>query len=546
MARVIPEGWRELEATGAAQRELETLGTLARQLPATYTVYHGVHWTRVDQGHALIGEIDFAVVSPAGAVLLIEQKSGLLDETDRGLAKKYPTGPKNVPFQMARNAEAIRDRLRNACPGLTVYVDALLYCPDYLVRNPGTAGIDPARIVDAKRRDQLAAIIERILPADDPPLAARERVHRFLADVLQLVPEIDALSGAVDVLYTRLSGGLAHWARRIECDPFRLRVIGTAGSGKTQLAMAAFRESIDNGRRPLYVCYNRPLADHIGHIAPPGGEVLTYHQLAHRASIDQGESVDFRGPGAFARIEALLDRAAPGADQQFDELIIDEAQDFKVQWVHNLLRFLRPSGRAWLLEDPMQNLYGRATLDLPGWVTLRSATNYRSPRQVRELLNQLLPLEQPIDAGSPLEGPEVDIVTYADTAALLSETARAITRAYAEGFKPPQIAIVTYRGREHSRLAPFDRLGPHALRAPTGEYDLLGNAVQGSGDILIDSVHRFKGRAAPCVIFTEVDFEHLDEQAIRRIFVGATRATLKLTVVIAEHSARELLKGQDA
>ncbi len=545
MARVIPEGWRELEATGAAQRELETLGTLARQLPATYTVYHGVHWTRVDQGHALIGEIDFAVVSPAGAVLLIEQKSGLLDETDRGLAKKYPTGPKNVPFQMARNAEAIRDRLRNACPGLTVYVDALLYCPDYLVRNPGTAGIDPARIVDAKRRDQLAAIIERIVPADDPPLAARERVHRFLADVLQLVPEIDALSGAVDVLYTRLSAGLAHWARRIDCDPFRLRVIGTAGSGKTQLAMAAFRESIDNGHRPLYVCYNRPLADHIGHIAPPGGEVLTYHQLAHRASIEHGESVDFRGPGAFARIEALLDRAAPGADQQFDELIIDEAQDFKVQWVHNLLRFLRPSGRAWLLEDPMQNLYGRAALDLPGWVTLRSATNYRSPRQVRELLNQFLPLEQPIDAGSPLEGPEVDIVTYADTAALLSETARAVTRAYAEGFKPPQIAIVTYRGREHSRLAPFDRLGPHALRAPTGEYDLLGNAVQGSGDILIDSVHRFKGRAAPCVIFTEVDFEHLDEQAIRRIFVGATRATLKLTVVIAEHSARELLKGQD-
>jgi len=78
------------------------------------------------------------------------------------------------------------------------------------------------------------------------------------------------------------------------------------------------------------------------------------------------------------------------------------------------------------------------------------------------------------------------------------------------------------------------------LRAPTGRYDLLGNPILTDGDILIDSVHRFKGRAAPCVILTEIDFEQLDDKAVRRLFVGATRATMKLILVVAERSAAVL------
>lgn len=55
MAQVIPDGWRELAVTGAARRQIETLGHLAQALPATYTIYHGVHWTQVEHGQALFG-----------------------------------------------------------------------------------------------------------------------------------------------------------------------------------------------------------------------------------------------------------------------------------------------------------------------------------------------------------------------------------------------------------------------------------------------------------------------------------------------------------
>ena len=146
-------------------------------------------------------------------------------------------------------------------------------------------------------------------------------------------------------------------------------------------------------------------------------------------------------------------------------------------------------------------------MELPGWVSLRARTNYRTPRDILGYLNKLVAAEQPIESGSPLTGSEVQILTYADHAGLMNQTKAAITQGLKAGFKKDMISIVTYRGREHSRFTPLDRLGPHALRSFTGQYDLLGSPVYSEGELFIDSVHRFKGQSAPCIVFTEIDFE---------------------------------------
>lgn len=196
----------------------------------------------------------------------------------------------------------------------------------------------------------------------------------------------------------------------------------------------------------------------------------------------------------------------------------------------------------------MQNLYERAAIELPGWVTLRSEVNFRSPGDIVHRLNRLLPLDAPLEIGSPLTGSDLEFLVYREASELVAMTIKAVTRAIGLGFRREHIAIVTYRGRESSLLSPYDTLGKWPLRAPTGQYDLFGNALHTEGDLTIDSVHRFKGRAAPCVIFTEIDFETLDDKAIRRLFVGATRATLKLFMVMssrAEQVLRQRLLAQD-
>jgi hypothetical protein len=155
VARIIPTDWRTLEATGAAQRERETLQALEPGLPEELTVFHGVHWTRVDHGTAVFGEIDFVVVSPSARILLIEQKSGFLAETPEGLVKKYSGKEKLVAVQLDRTLEALRVRLAPVVQGEPVAIDYLLYCPDYTVKQLGTAGIPPERIVDERSRARL-------------------------------------------------------------------------------------------------------------------------------------------------------------------------------------------------------------------------------------------------------------------------------------------------------------------------------------------------------------------------------------------------------
>jgi hypothetical protein len=534
MARIVPSHWQALSASGAAQRELDTLARLATELPDGYTVFHGVHWTRIEQGFALFDDLDFAIVSPGGRVLVIEQVSGFLRESADGLVKQYDQREKKLAVDIHRSRDALSMRMARA--GLDAAgIDALLYCPDHRVRQPEIAGLDPTRIVDAGRKAELAAIVQAALPLDEPAPLAR-RVEDFLGQILTLVPEIGAIAGQAEALYTRLSGGLAAWGQRIECDPFRLRVVGTAGSGKSQLALAVCQDAVATGRRPLYVCFNRPLADHMA-LLMPAATVATYHQLCDRVLRGLGGTIDFTRPDAFAALEAGFAAAAPGDGWLFDELIIDEGQDFRAAWLPLLLRLLKPQGRAWWLEDPLQNLYGRPPLPLPGWVTLRSETNYRSPRDILAAMNRLGLTERPIEAGSPLAGPAVDILRYTDTAGLVEATKKALTQGLAAGFKRQQIAVVSFRGREHSGLFGLDRIGPHGLRTFTGRYDLLGNPEYSPGEILLETVYRFKGQAAPFVVFTEIDFAELDERAARKLFVGATRASMKLVLVAAEHSA---------
>lgn len=556
MARIQPEGWREMSVTGAAQREIETLSLLASALPDAYTVFHGVHWTQLEKhggknrdknegtvasAFSVYGEVDFIVLSPDGRLLLIEQKSGFLAETDEGLAKRYSglDKPKLVKNQILRSVAALRQRFGN--DGEKLGIDYLLYCPDYQIKKIEAAGMAADRIVDARQREQLPAIIQRILPAAAAS-PQRERVQRFLNNVLQLVPDPSAMIGQATALVTRLSGGLASWARQLDFSPFRLRVLGTAGSGKTQLALAEFSDALSAGKKPLYVSYNRPLADHVRRLLPAGGQVASFHQLCDSVARAAGLLPDYRDSGIWRQLEEHLATVELTEEWLFDTLIVDEGQDFSENWRDALLRMLRPEGRALWLEDPMQNLYGREPVALPGWVTLRSSANYRSPRQIIEWLNAISDEMTFIEAASPFGGTHVDWLTYpdSDTHKLHTQTLQAITRCLGASFRRQEIALISFRGRDNSRLLNLDALGNHPLRSFSGQYDLFGNPLFREGDLLAESVYRFKGQSAPAVIFTEIDFTELDDKNLRKLFVGMTRARLKLVMVLSERAARRL------
>jgi superfamily I DNA/RNA helicase len=311
------------------------------------------------------------------------------------------------------------------------------------------------------------------------------------------------------------------------------------------------KDAVARGERPLYVCFNRPLADHIARVAPPEAKVANYHQLCDWIVRESGAAPDFDSNDVFNQLESAFAATPIDARWQYDVLIVDEGQDFQQPWVPALERLLKPGGAWWWLEDPLQNLYLREPVALPGWTVLRETTNYRSPRDIldylRDVVGATVPQAAALAAGSPFDGSDISLSAYDESLApdsCIDATKRAITQALSLGFRKQDIAVLSFRGREGSVLWPLDHLGPHRLRSFTGKYDLFGNPEYREGDVLLDSIYRFKGQSAPCVILSEVDFAELDERNARKLFVGATRATMKLIVVASQRAAQYLNLGQ--
>jgi hypothetical protein len=96
MARLLPTDISELSLSLGETAELRTLGALRHGLPSTYSVLHSVHWARDAAYRTAFGEADFVVVNQSGDAVVIELKSGVLDETADGLIKQYSDGRKSV------------------------------------------------------------------------------------------------------------------------------------------------------------------------------------------------------------------------------------------------------------------------------------------------------------------------------------------------------------------------------------------------------------------------------------------------------------------
>jgi len=134
---------------------------------------------RADGSARSAGEIDFVVVAPSARIVLVEQKSGFLTETPDGLVKKYSGKDKVVAVQLGRTLDALRARLAPVVQGEAVAIDYLLYCPDYTVKQSGTAGLPPERIVDERSRERLCARIREALPEEAPRDVLAHKLRRF-------------------------------------------------------------------------------------------------------------------------------------------------------------------------------------------------------------------------------------------------------------------------------------------------------------------------------------------------------------------------------
>lgn len=539
MAHLVPNLAKPRFSTGL-DRELDVLYRLQSSLPDGYQIFHSVSWHSLYNDRDKHGEIDIVVLSPIGSVLLIEIKAGDVSITDGQMIKLYREGPSDVGRQTKVQFAAMVNRLSQA--GLNAQVTNCLVLPDYIVGNQHVIAIPPERIIDATRFDQLGSIVREML-ALTQSTSDVEQLRQFFSNEFNVSLNMQALGEQVRTTTLRLSDGLATWVPRMTAPSGVIRVQATAGSGKTQLALKLLQDATSKSLRSLYVCFNRSLADHIGRIAPSKAKVASFHELTvEHYRQTQGEP-DFADPDNYSKLTKLYcDATETSAELQsrYQLIIIDEGQDFAPAWVAALLPQLTGDGRIYLLEDDHQRLYPRDEFDLTDVVTVHCNENFRTPRSVCQVINALGLTHPPIEPKSTYEGSIPNFYTYTTDRELLRQTEAAIKSLQKRGIALKDIATISWHGLAKSLLLKTDRIGDFRLRRPTGQYNAAGEAIWTEGDMLTESVYRFKGQSAAGIVLTEVDFEGLDDVSRRKLFVGLTRAQLAVEVVLSELATKAL------
>lgn len=521
--------------------ELDLLQTLERGLSDAYTLFHSVDWSRGTGIHEQHGEIDIVVVNQGGDVLLMEIKAGDVDFQPAGIFKLYGGHAKDITAQIGLQYSALRSRLQDA--GLPVHLSHLLVLPHLKVQTE-TVQWPRARIVDC---EGIGNIVSRITELLGPGLNNsdwQERVLGFFENSFRVVSDVSALAGRVQQSATRMSAGLATWVPRIAAPSDVLRVNGTAGSGKTQLALRLLRDADAAGKKAAYICFNRALADHISRVAPVRSSAETFHEYALRVVRRSGEVVDFSLATAFDTLATQCIDALTQSAPDLDLIVLDEMQDMQPEWVQAMLSRLKANGKAVLLEDPEQQLYkDREGFDISDAVTITSHENFRTPRSLVKLINLLRLTTVDVEALSPHEGEIPEPIVYESPDRIAPCTVKAIERCLQRGFILQDIAIVSMRGRERSVLLGLDKLGAWSLSRFTGKFDEGSTPIWKDGQLLIESVRRFKGQAAAAVVLTECDMAELDPINRRLLFVGLTRARIHLEWVMSSQTVTALEKS---
>lgn len=178
--------------------------------------------------------------------------------------------------------------------------------------------------------------------------------------------------------------------------PIRLHIQGSAGCGKTILAIRFFTDLTKRGEKPLLLCYNHRLGKWLKtSLQGKAGVANTLFSFARKTLINAGLASTVVDDDHMSHLIEVLNtgKLIIALADKFDTLIIDEGQDFRQDWVEALSKyFLKENGDLLFLEDPYQDVVNHHSqpVSLKGVIKYSIKQNFRTPTFIAEYSNRLL------------------------------------------------------------------------------------------------------------------------------------------------------------
>lgn len=537
MARMIPS---RCDAD-AAQSERTVYEALADQLPGAWLVLHSKRlFLPADERHRTPyeGEADFVVIDPRRGVLVLEVKGGQAvwrDEDGIWYSKSYG-GRVHETSDPGRQAQRMAHRLSDylTARGLSCSFGWGVILPGVDVRENLGPELSDRLVIDKPGLRELPSRLDAVFAAhgmtepSDYTLDL-ERYARHLVPRCSLVPTLGASIADDETVFLRLTDEQQAILDTLD-EVKRVAVKGGAGTGKTLVATERARRLAEAERAVLLLCFNKPLADHLEGTAGDA-RVDNFHGFCRSIALEAGLPFEppKRDDGEFWEIEApaLLDEALdvlPGA--RWDDVIVDEGQDFKELWWDTIQKTLRDDDDSslWVFWDPNQNIYGGGPVDSLGLTPATLKWNCRNTTRIAEHCADLVGYDVSVKPGAP-EGTNVRLHDYENDREMVEATRKFLHYlVHDEGLDAEQIVILSAGALEKSPVWNRRRLGNFELVLPDEREE--------ANQVRMSTLHRFKGLEADAVILCDV-VPGSPYQTPQHLYVGASRAKHVLYVLRA-------------
>jgi hypothetical protein len=560
MARLVPDVPTD---SIRLKPELDVAHALVMTLGPEVVVYHSYPWLRPlrnDRGqdrYLREGEADFAVLLPEG-LLVLEVKGGEVRyDPERRLWSRFAPSegwrPIKEPFEQARtNMHALRNQIterafardgRLPC----AYGYAVVF-PDCEWTGTPPPGAEASVLLTSKDLPALGRRAQETLgrwnrnPGGQPLQGGLlKKVRDGLSPAFRLIPLLSRQVAEQEERLVRLTDLQDEILRGLGDNP-RVLVAGTAGSGKTMLAVAHARRQATQGRQVLFLCFNRGLAEWLrAHVPAEEQErVVIRHFAGLCAEACREEGVRFQPPRGdeeatrtFFRSTApqLLEQAIDRLERRFDAIVVDEAQDFAPDWwlLVELLNARAEEGPLYMFYDPDQNLFVEEKLAFPDAVPYRLPCNCRNTREIAETCGRVLGKPIRVWAEAPA-GQATRVRVHEGPLQRRQAVDRQVREWLKGGLRPEQIAILSPWRQVNSSLDGVDRVAGQPLVA-----DLA--AWRGGRGILFATVRGFKGLEADALVIVDVPAPGAKLTASDS-YVACSRAKHLLCLVASEPLAR--------
>lgn len=513
--------------------EHEVLKAFKNQLPDDWVVMPSVHWTLAKNGYVRDGEADFVVLVPDSGLVVVEVKgSKEFKVGENGIWSRRENNGTWTELKEAPPEQAIRN-MHDLTKVLNERYQWLVFPGrySYLVIYPqGKAAslpamFDESTIATRRHMNQLASRLRKSLEKR----GGEGRGEQFVTQIVESV--IDQLKNRRFHVYKADSGeSVADDSDRIEQltrqqfaslkGLFQLpnvAVVGPAGSGKTVLAMWRLKALIDQGKRAVYICYNRALAASLRMQNPDYADFIwNVDKLFSSICSEARPAV---GLDEFYR-EVLPGKVMDYADtyEKYDAIVVDEGQDLSECQIIALLELRSREGEWAFLSDWKQDLFQSGnTTPIGAEVVFSLYHNCRNTVKINEASNSYLSSRIESMPGMP-EG----VAPLVELANNQSMRAWEIAKKWCgEG----SVVILSPYKYENSSMS--GQISGHGLRLSTEVSD-LGEA----GTVFFSTIKSFKGIEARAIIVVDVGIpdEHVAFSK-EDLYVATTRATTRLALI---------------